>query len=214
MGDRIPLQVIRRDVTPIDVVERMQSGVDRAAHRAGRRDTRDWKGGEVEYCQELVRTGGNESVPFEAVLSYLELQRNDAKRGSDPDALAADVLGALIRVWCRRFIRRLGLRCGPAFDGILEVIEATDRLDVDRDIGELDETDRLMRVQRRIAAKDSIIKTLREAVELATTDNGAACYARPDLALRRVEHIDAMARAALATVRVIEAHTLGTGEAP
>ncbi|MCI0352194.1 MAG: hypothetical protein L0Z53_22470 [Acidobacteriales bacterium] len=57
----------------------------------------DWKDGEFQYCEDLVRNGGCKEVPYGSVLSYLELQRAGAKYDKRPDVMAA--FSELIHEW-------------------------------------------------------------------------------------------------------------------
>lgn len=61
----------------------------------------DWKDGEFQYCADLVCSNGCKEVPYDAVLSYLELQRAGAKY--DKRADVADAISELIRIWSRKY---------------------------------------------------------------------------------------------------------------
>lgn len=59
----------------------------------------DWKDNEFGYCQGVVRTQGNRSVPREYVASYLGVQIASARADRRPDVVEA--LIALKDRWTR-----------------------------------------------------------------------------------------------------------------
>jgi hypothetical protein len=56
-----------------------------------------WKDGEYQYCESLVTTKGNDSVPRGIVMNYLKLQRRDAERNLRDDVVEA--FDTLIEKW-------------------------------------------------------------------------------------------------------------------
>jgi len=57
----------------------------------------DWKGDELEYCENLVKNRGSREVPAAHVASYLQLQLEDAVR--DGFLQAAQQMLMLIHKW-------------------------------------------------------------------------------------------------------------------
>lgn len=57
----------------------------------------EWKENEVGYCDSLVRTGGSRAVPAAQVMTYLNLQLEDAVK--DGHIEAAQAILAAIRKW-------------------------------------------------------------------------------------------------------------------
>jgi hypothetical protein len=59
-----------------------------------------WKDGELTYILRLLETEGNDSVPYEAVPSYLRTQSASARR--DGKTMIANALDLAAIVWIKQ----------------------------------------------------------------------------------------------------------------